>query len=73
MPGLDGPELTRRLRERGPDLPVLLMSGYTEDMLSRSDLESLGALFLEKPFTPAQLLDGVSSLLGSIAPDRLAG
>jgi PAS domain S-box-containing protein len=33
MPGISGIELARRLRERWPDLPVLLASGYSEDVL----------------------------------------
>ena len=32
MPGISGVELARRARERRPDLPVLLASGYSEEI-----------------------------------------
>src|ERR1019366_8466104 len=31
MPGLTGPELAGRLRQRSPDLPIVFMTGCTED------------------------------------------
>ena len=31
MPGLTGPELAGRLRQRNPDLPIVFMTGCTED------------------------------------------
>src|SRR5438105_5782426 len=33
MPGMSGLELARAARERQPELPVLCMSGYSEQML----------------------------------------
>ena len=35
LPGMPGPELALLLRERAPDLPVLLMSGYAAHPLAR--------------------------------------
>ncbi|MES2178192.1 MAG: ATP-binding protein [Gemmatimonadota bacterium] len=51
MPRMGGRELAKRLAEAHPQLPVVLTSGYTADML-----EPLGAVperlvFLDKPFT----------------------
>ncbi len=62
MPGMSGPELTSRLRERWPGLPVLLMSGYLGDVLERHHLAADVAL-LEKPFTPSRLLDALARAL----------
>ena len=39
MPGTDGPTLVRRLRERWPGLPAVLVSGYVEEAV-RKDLEA---------------------------------
>jgi two-component system cell cycle sensor histidine kinase/response regulator CckA len=51
MPELGGRQLVERLRASRPDVPVLLMSGYTEDAAVRRDIASAGARFLAKPFT----------------------
>jgi two-component system cell cycle sensor histidine kinase/response regulator CckA len=62
MPGMTGAELTRRLRERGIAIPVLLMSGYAD--AAREALATLPAVaFLPKPFAPQVLLEKVRSVL----------
>ncbi len=49
MPGMSGQELARKLRQQKPDLPVLLISGYTQDPIP--DLEMSGITsFIAKPF-----------------------
>ena len=55
MTGITGPELARQLSSRYPDLHVLFTSGYTGDAILRHGIEDSGALFLEKPYTPASL------------------
>lgn len=59
MPGIQGPEVVRRLRETRPTLPAVLMSGYTEDGidLERSMLAGVG--FIQKPFASDDLLEAV--------------
>ncbi|MHC4429554.1 MAG: hybrid sensor histidine kinase/response regulator [Planctomycetota bacterium] len=61
MPSIGGPDLARRLRRDSPDLPVLFVSGYTFDAMSAGELS--GEPFLQKPFTPAALVDSVRKLL----------
>jgi two-component system, cell cycle sensor histidine kinase and response regulator CckA len=57
MPHMGGPETLRRLRELQPGLPVVLMSGYTEqEVASRLLDENPGpVVFLQKPFLPGDL------------------
>jgi two-component system cell cycle sensor histidine kinase/response regulator CckA len=63
MPEMSGLELRDRLREIQPTVPVLLMTGYSQDAITRSsNRESLGPL-IEKPFTVDGLLDHVRSVL----------
>ena len=63
MPGMGGRALTTELSRRRPNVPILLMSGYTRDSLSgNSELAASGA-FIEKPFTPEKLLKKVSDVL----------
>jgi signal transduction histidine kinase len=63
MPVMDGPELARRAAEHLPGLPVLFMSGYTDDEIVRRGLLEKGQPFLQKPFTPESLSEQVDRLL----------
>ncbi len=61
MPGLSGIELTRRLRRGRPELPVVLMSGYSSDLAVEGlpdDVE-----FLQKPCDAAALAMAVRRAL----------
>jgi two-component system, cell cycle sensor histidine kinase and response regulator CckA len=51
MPGTSGPELTRQLSDRQPQLKVIYMSGHREDeILDQGGLKN-GVAFLHKPFS----------------------
>ena len=59
MPGgLTGIELARKLRERFPELPILLTTGYSEQVAA-----SHGFPVLQKPYQLDALADALSSLL----------
>ncbi|MDQ3517497.1 MAG: response regulator [Gemmatimonadota bacterium] len=55
MPGTSGPELSRQLVERRPDLRVIYMSGYTEDAIVHHGVLNPGITLLHKPFTSEAL------------------
>ena len=60
MPRMGGLELSRRLEESHPGTPILLISGYAAD----GEADDLARReFLQKPFTPAQLIDRIRLLL----------
>jgi signal transduction histidine kinase/CheY-like chemotaxis protein len=63
MPEIGGRELARQLRELNPRLPVLFISGYTDDEVMRRGLLDSGATFLEKPFSPDVLARKVLQML----------
>ncbi|HVW88388.1 MAG TPA: ATP-binding protein, partial [Gaiellaceae bacterium] len=63
MPGMSGPELAATLRERIPTLPVLYMSGYTDDVLDDEALAAPRTAFLRKPFGGGDLERAVRALL----------
>ncbi|MCK6446909.1 MAG: response regulator [Planctomycetes bacterium] len=65
MPHLNGRELAERVRAERPDLPVLLVSGYTDDLIDRRAIAEAGFDFLPKPFTIAELLARVQSVIGA--------
>ena len=54
MPGRSGIELAKMLVAQRPGLPVMLMSGYTEESLPFDAFEQPLTL-LQKPFTPREL------------------
>jgi two-component system, cell cycle sensor histidine kinase and response regulator CckA len=55
MPDMSGRVLAEKIRLAHPDLPVLYMSGYTDDAIVRHGLLSDGLKFLQKPFTSEAL------------------
>jgi two-component system cell cycle sensor histidine kinase/response regulator CckA len=63
MPRLDGEETLRALRRLRPELPVLLTSGYDEQVVSRRITGDLRTVFLQKPYDLSALTDKVRSLL----------
>ena len=65
MPGMSGAELARRLRALQPELPVLYMSGYTDDVLRPAELAAPRTSFLAKPFHNAELVAAARNALDS--------
>jgi len=63
MPRMNGGELARRLTLERPGIRVLFVSGYAHDALDLGAGLDPGTEFLQKPFTPAVLLDRVRELL----------
>jgi two-component system, cell cycle sensor histidine kinase and response regulator CckA len=63
MPGLGGRELVGRLKIMSPELPVLFLSGYTEEGVRNQGVLEPSAAYLEKPFTSENLLHKVREVL----------
>lgn len=61
MPEMDGPTLAKEVIKTHPDLPVIFVSGYTEDRFKDEIGEN--AHFLPKPFTLQQLAEKVKDVL----------
>jgi PAS domain S-box-containing protein len=51
MPQMSGRELADELKALRPDLKVLFMSGYTDDVIAQHGILDLATEFLQKPFT----------------------
>jgi PAS domain S-box-containing protein len=66
MPGRSGVDLIRELTGRQPGLPVILMSGYTEETLPLRDLSETITL-LQKPFTPSDLRRRIRTILERVS------
>ncbi len=68
MPGMGGIELAGRVRTIAPKLPVLLMTGYTEEAISRAGERPLDEHIIEKPFTLTTMLHQVSVAINGSCP-----
>jgi signal transduction histidine kinase/ActR/RegA family two-component response regulator len=64
MPGLDGKQLADYLRDQSPDLQVLFISGYTDDVILDRGIEQDAVNFLAKPFASRDLANKIEKILG---------
>ncbi len=69
MPVLDGEEALVRIHALWPGLPVVLMSGYAETDAIQSFGSRGLAGFVQKPFTPAELVAALDAAIAG-APRR---
>ena len=65
MPRMNGKELAKRVRSLHPELSVLFMSGYTDDIISRHGVLEENVHFLGKPFSPMTLAVKIREALES--------
>ncbi len=74
MPGgMSGVEMGERLSRSRPSLPVLYVSGYTEDVKFHPQAGTRGLHFLGKPFQPEELLSRVKAILSGGLNDPRRG
>lgn len=67
MPHMSGTELAARVAAKYPELPIILMSGYTDQELLQRGLAVSHGHLLTKPFDPADLLHLVAQLLPDVS------
>jgi len=63
MPGEDGMEVARKLREESPGLPIIMLTGRKEEADRVMGLELGADDYLTKPFSPRELLARIRALL----------
>jgi len=63
MPGMSGWEVGKCLGALWPKLRILYISGYSEDAFVRGGVLDAGVNFLQKPFSPPELLRTLRRLL----------
>ncbi len=72
MPGMSGLELSQNLKKHRPGMPVLFMSGYSEEVLARVGFMGPGEAFYQKPVTPSRLHAKIREILRLTSPQQHA-
>jgi PAS domain S-box-containing protein len=65
MPGMNGRELAQRISEIRPNVKILYMSGYTENVVGHNGMLEPGVRLLQKPFNLRDLKGKVREVLDS--------
>jgi two-component system cell cycle sensor histidine kinase/response regulator CckA len=63
LPGINGKELSERLKALRPKLKVLFTSGYTADIIAHRGVPESGVPYISKPFTSDALAVRVREVL----------
>ena len=63
MPGMNGRELAQRIAEIRPNVKILYMSGYTENVIGHNGMLDAGVRLLQKPFNLRDLKSKVREVL----------
>jgi CheY-like chemotaxis protein len=69
MPVLDGPATLEQIRRDGSEVPVIVLSGYSEGEVRRRFEGLRVEAFIQKPFPPSRLVEVAKAAVG---PERLA-
>jgi CheY-like chemotaxis protein len=67
MPGMNGKELSERLRQERPGLKVIFLSGYSTDVIGHRGVLERDVAFLQKPVSPEILAAKVHDVLNGTA------
>ena len=69
MPGMHGIDVAAAIHERAPDLPIIIMSGYSQISPAERRLAFPIAAYLHKPFA----IEDLQRAVGRIAPPAAQG
>ena len=67
LPGISGLDLANRIIGEYPNIPVLMVSGYTADNAEIREIADSPYYFMQKPFQPIELVNKVNSILNEAA------
>jgi two-component system cell cycle sensor histidine kinase/response regulator CckA len=68
MPGMAGSELAGLIRKARPEIKVVFISGYSREDAFVNTPDDATAEFLQKPFTPGQLIEVLGRILSVDTP-----
>lgn len=65
MPSMNGVDLARQVVNQYPEIKILFMSGYICPSLANYGVQDSDLFFLQKPFTPNDLISKMRNVLAS--------
>lgn len=66
MPGLNGRQALDRIRQLGPGVPALFLSGHTVEVAGQKEIELGPEPLLRKPVEPEELLSTLRRIIGHL-------
>ena len=72
MPGVDGLELLRAVRQAAPRIPVILMTGYASPDMIASTMGAGAQSFMAEPFAPEELISELSRVFSESQCEDIA-
>ncbi|HKK01259.1 MAG TPA: response regulator, partial [Desulfuromonadales bacterium] len=56
MPGMDGIEVLRQIKSQQPDVPIVMITGYSTVDTAVESMKSGAVDYISKPFTPEEIV-----------------
>lgn len=69
MPGRDGIEVLKALREQSNTMPIIMMSGHGDIPLTVRAMQEGATDFIEKPFEADRILTAIKQAIGQQTPN----
>jgi DNA-binding response OmpR family regulator len=70
MPGMDGLEMAREIHRINPEIPIIVLSAYSDKEKLLGAIDAGIVKYFIKPFDPEELLGYLESLAEKLAQDR---
>ena len=65
MPKLNGLELRDQIVAHYPEIKVIFMSGYADNVIAKMGILDIDKVFIEKPFLPSDLMSKIKEILNN--------
>ena len=62
MPNMNGLELREQIVVRYPEIKVIFMSGYADNVIAEMGILDIDEIFIEKPFLPSDLMSKIREI-----------
>jgi DNA-binding NtrC family response regulator len=63
MPGMNGPQLVEAIKENQPNIKVIMMSGYTDNVITQQGALQNNYTLLSKPLLPTTIAVKIRNIL----------
>jgi CheY-like chemotaxis protein len=64
MPGMNGDQLAASIHQHSPDTPIIMLSGFGDQLNETNELPEGVSLVVSKPLTLGVMRDALSRIVG---------